>query len=334
MKRKFRVILTIISVCVFISAAEAVDELVVYSGRSKSLVEPIIKKFEQENDIKVNVKYGNTAQLALTLMEEGNKSPADLFWAQDGGALGAISKNGQFIPLPSETLSLVPKRFQGASNQDWIATSIRARVIAYATEHLQAQDVPSSVFDLTDSKWKGRIGWAPRNASFQSFVTGMRVLVGEEKTENWLRAMKSNKTKNYPKNTPIIQALAAGEIHLGLPNHYYLLRFKKSNAKFPVEQKFFQSGDPGNLVNVAGIGVLKTSQHPKMAQKLVNYLLSVKAQQYFSSQVFEYAVTDQTIPNPQLLPLAELVKQSPSVDLGQLNDTEGTLKLLRRVGLL
>lgn len=323
-----------ILVCVFISLLEAADELVVYSGRSKSLVDPIIKQFGKESGVKIKVKYGNTAQLALTLMEEGDKSPADIFWAQDGGALGAISKRGQLAELPSNILSLVPKKFRASSKQDWVATSGRARVIAYATNHVKPEEVPDSVFALTDPTWKGRVGWAPRNASFQSFITAMRILVGEGKTENWLQAMKDNGTKSYPKNTPIIQALAAGEIHLGLPNHYYLLRFKKSNSNFPVNQKPFQAGDPGNLVNIAGVGILKTSQRPKLAQQLVRYLLSAKAQQYFSSQVFEYAVTDQVIPTPQLLSLDELEHLAPSINLSQLDDTEGTLKLLRRVGLL
>ena len=334
MKYKFCVVLSIILACAIVCIAQTTEELIVYSGRSKSLVDPIIKQFEKESAIKVRVKYGNTAQLALTLMEEGKKSPADLFWAQDGGALGAISKNGLFTPLHAEILSVVPKKFQAAENQDWVATSGRARVVAYSTKYLKAEDVPSSVFDLTDPKWKGRVGWAPRNASFQSFVTAMRISVGQEKTEIWLRSMKDNGTKNYPKNTPIIQALAAGDIHVGLPNHYYLLRFKKANSKFPVNQKFFESEDIGNLVNVAGIGILKNSRQSELAKKLVRYLLSPKAQQYFSSQVFEYAVTDQIIPNRQLLSLDQLIRQSPAIDLGQLHDTEGTLKLLQKVGLL
>ena len=334
MKYKFWVGLSLVLICNIFSVVQAKKELIVYSGRSKSLVDPIIKQFEKENGIEVQVKYGNTAQLALTLMEEGEKSPADVFWAQDGGALGAISKNGLFSQLESDILSVIPSKFQAAENQDWVATSGRARVIAYSTKHVKVEDLPTSIFDLTDPKWNSRVGWAPRNASFQSFITAMRVLFGEEKTENWLLAMKNNGTKSYPKNTPIIQALAAGDIHVGLPNHYYLLRFKKANSNFPVNQQFFQSQDVGNLVNVAGIGILKSSRQAKLAKKLIHYLLSPKAQQYFSSQVFEYAVTDQIIPNQQLLSLEQLIKESPAIDLSQLNDTEGTLKLLQKVGLL
>ncbi len=314
-------------------SATDTGELVVYSGRSKGLVHPIIKQFEKETGITVKVRYGNTAQLAVALLEEGEKSPADLFWAQDAGALGAVSKQGLFQTLPESTTSKVPDKFRN-SEGTWIATSGRARVLAYAPERVKAEELPKSVFDLTDAKWKGRVGWAPQNASFQAFVTAMRILEGEEKAEEWLRGMKANGAKSYPKNTPIIRALAAGEIDLGLPNHYYLMRFKKSDSGFPVEQVFFTSGDVGNLVNVAGIGVLKSSSHSEEVSSFVQYLLSPKVQQVFISEVFEYPVTDAVIPSEKLLPLDELLKLTPELNLEKLDDLEGTLKLLRETDIL
>ena len=308
-------------------------ELVVYSGRSKGLVHPIIKQFEKETGITVKVRYGDTAQLAVALLEEGEKSPADLFWAQDAGALGAVSKQGLFQTLPEAILSTVPDKFRNAEGT-WTATSGRARVLAYAPERVKAEELPDSIFDLTDAQWKGRVGWAPQNASFQAFVTAMRVLEGEEKAEKWLRGMKANRAKSYPKNTPIIRALAAGEIDLGLPNHYYLMRFKKSDSGFPVEQTFFASGDAGNLVNVAGIGILKTSSHAEEVSSFVQYLLSPKVQQFFISEVFEYPVTEAVIPSEKLLPLDELLKLTPELNLEKLDDLEGTLKLLREAEIL
>ena len=308
-------------------------ELVVYSGRSKGLVHPIIKQFEKETGITVKVRYGNTAQLAVALLEEGEKSPADLFWAQDAGALGAVSKQGLFQKLPESILSKIPDKFRNADGT-WIATSGRARVLAYAPERVKAEELPNSIFDLTDAKWKGRVGWAPQNASFQAFVTAMRVLEGEEKAEEWLRGMKANGAKSYPKNTPIIRGLAAGEVDLGLPNHYYLMRFKKSDSGYPVEQTFFGAGDTGNLVNVAGIGILKSSTHPEEVSSFVQYLLSPKVQQFFISEVFEYSVTDAVIPSEKLLPPDELLKLTPEINLEKLDDLEGTLKLLREADIL
>jgi iron(III) transport system substrate-binding protein len=325
----------VLSLLLAIGTVSATDtrELVVYSGRSKGLVHPIIKQFEKETGITVKVRYGNTAQLAVALLEEGEKSPADLFWAQDAGALGAVSKQGLFQTLPESILSKVPDKFRNAEGM-WTATSGRARVLAYSPERVKTEELPNSIFDLTDAKWKGRVGWAPQNASFQAFVTAMRVLEGEEKAEEWLRGMKANGAESYPKNTPIIRGLAAGEIDLGLPNHYYLMRFKKSDSGFPVEQTFFASGDAGNLVNVAGIGILKSSTHANEVNSFVEYLLSPKVQQFFISEVFEYPVTDAVIPSEKLLPLNELLKRTPEINLEKLDDLEGTLRLLREADIL
>ena len=309
------------------------ESLTVYSGRSKSLVEPIIKQFEKETGIEVKVNYGGTTQLAAVLLTEGDKSPAALFWAQDAGALGAVSKKAMFEKLPETILTQVPSDFRDADGF-WVATSGRARVLAYSPERVKMEELPETVFDLTQPMWKGRVGWAPTNASFQAFVTSLRVQVGEERTEEWLRGMKANGVKNYAKNTSIIEALAAGEIDLGLPNHYYLLRFKKGNSGFPVAQTFFKASDPGNLVNVAGIGLLKSTENKETALKFMEFLLSAKAQQYFTSDVFEYPVIEGVIPNANLLPLSELLQLAPTFNLNEMDDLEGTRDLLRRAEIL
>jgi iron(III) transport system substrate-binding protein len=309
------------------------ESLIVYSGRSKSLVKPIIKQFEKETGIEVKVNYGGTTQLAAALLTEGDKSPAALFWAQDAGALGAVSKKAMFEKLPETILTQVPSDFRDADGF-WVATSGRARVLAYSPERVKMEELPQSIFDLTQPMWKDRVGWAPTNASFQAFVTAMRVQVGEERTEEWLRGMKANGAKKYAKNTPIIEALAAGEIDLGLPNHYYLLRFKKQDADYPVAQTFFKASDPGNLVNVAGIGLLKSAENKDIALKFVEFLLSAQSQQYFTSDVFEYPVIEDIIPNPNLSPLSELLQAAPTLDLNKIDDLDGTVKLLQHAEIL
>ena len=332
---KLRLFNYVLPVLILFSVAGMVyaESLTVYSGRSKSLVEPIIKQFEKETGIEVKVNYGGTTQLAAALLTEGDKSPAALFWAQDAGALGAVSKKAMFKKLPETILTQVPSDFRDADGF-WVATSGRARVLAYSPERVKMEELPESVFDLTEPMWKGRVGWAPTNASFQAFVTSLRVQVGEERTEEWLRGMKANGIKKYANNTSIIEALAAGEIDLGLPNHYYLLRFKKGNSSFPVAQTFFKASDPGNLVNVAGIGLLKSTENKETALKFMEFLLSAKAQQYFTSNVFEYPVIEGVILNANLLPLSELLQLAPTFNLNEMDDLEGTRDLLRRAEIL
>ncbi|MCG9129006.1 iron ABC transporter substrate-binding protein [Candidatus Poribacteria bacterium] len=331
-KKRIKIVIYILVLFLILGKIQA-ETITLYSGRSKSLVEPLIEQFEKETGMDVKVSYANTTQLASKLLTEGEKSPADIFWAQDAGALGAVSKKGLFAELPDSILSKVPETFRHGDGL-WIGTSGRARVLAYSSERISNNELPDSIFDLTQTKWKGKVGWAPLNASFQAFVTAMRGQIGDERTEKWLSDMKTNGTIAYPKNTPIIEALAAGEIDLGLPNHYYLFRFKKSNSKYPVAQTFFKVKDPGNLVNVAGIGLLNNSNNPENALKLIEYLLSAKAQQYFVSEVFEYPVIEGVIPNSNLLPLDELLEIVPKFDLNEMDDLEGTVKLLRRVGIM
>ncbi|MHC4872682.1 MAG: iron ABC transporter substrate-binding protein [Planctomycetota bacterium] len=324
----FRVFCLII-LLIAVNSLHADESVVLYSGRKKQLVEPLLKKFESKTGIDVKVKYGKTAQLAMIVREEGGNSLADVFWGQDAGAMGLLSS--LFISLPKSITSIVPEEFRARDGR-WTPVSGRARVIAYAPDRVKM--LPKSIFALTKPEYKGRVGWAPTNASFQAFITAMRVSKGEENTESWLKAMVNNGAKVYPKNTPIIQALAAGEIDLGLPNHYYLLRFLKKDKDFPVKQTFFADGDIGNLVNVAGVGIFARSKKQQTALKLVEYLLSEEAQQFFVSETFEYPLRKGVKPASKLASNQELKKASPKVNLSEITDLNGTLKLLRKVGLL
>lgn len=318
----------IIATIIFFCAESAFAQLTVYSGRSKALVEPLIEKFEAETGIRVRVRYGGTTQLAVALMEEGRRTPADLFWAQDAGALGAVHQSGLLAPLPDDIMDSLPEIFRN-SDGTWVATSGRARVLAYNTE---SEHLPTSLFDLTKPEFRGRTGWAPANASFQSFVTAMRSIEGEERTRQWLIDMRRNGVVAYNNNSSIIQALEAEEIEFGLTNHYYLERVRNIRPNTPVQQKFFESGNPGNLVNVAGLGVLNTSSNKSAALQFVKFMLTEDSQRYFLNQVFEYPVI--TGLGEQDEKLNEILEVSPDIDLDLLRDLEETLKLLRETGLL
>ncbi|AXY43768.1 iron ABC transporter substrate-binding protein [Halomonas sp. JS92-SW72] len=307
--------------------------LTLYSGRGESMVEPIISQFEKNTGISVNVRYGDTAQLAVLVQEEGRRSPADLYWGQDAGAMGELSKAGLLAELPADIYEGLPTIYTSESG-NWVAASGRARVVAYSPERTSEDELPESVFDLVDERYEGRVGWAPTNGSFQSFVTAMRVEHGDERTLAWLKGMKANGAVTFSNNTTQVQGIADGEIDFGLVNNYYLPRFVASDADFPVEQAFFADGDIGNLVNVAGIAVLESSSNQEAAVEFVRFLLSPAAQQYFTGNVYEYPVTRDVIQNPVLEDFDRLLEVSPQIDLDDLSDLEGTLRLLRDAGLL
>jgi len=237
------------------------------------------------------------------------------------------------VDLPADARADLPGIFRHAGGK-WVATSGRMRTLAFSPERATPESRPKSVFELADARFRGRVAWAPSNASFQSFVTAMRKMHGEDTTRTWLEAMKKNGTHAQANNVAILQAIARGEVDYGLPNHYYLLNFKKSETKFAVDQTSFAAGDVGNLINVAGVGILATSTHRDAAERFVRFLLSPTAQQYFASEVSEYPVIDNVITNTRLVPRDELLRLAPNVTLDDLDDLDGTLALLRSAGIL
>ena len=308
------------------------DALTVYSGREEELVEPLLEQFTEETGIEIDVRYGDSAELAATIAEEGENSPADVFFAQDPGSLGSI--DSQLAELPSETLERVDARFRDAAGR-WVGTSGRSRVIAYNTDELTEDEVPDSVDDLTDPAWKGRIGIAPTNASFQAFVTAMRLSEGDEATRRWLLDLKENDPKEYESNTPVVEAVAAGEIDLGLVNHYYLYLVKEEQPDAPVANHFLAAGDPGALVSVAGAGVLASSDQSDDAEAFVDFLLSEDGQRFYveEAEEAEYPLIEGVEPKEGLPALSQL--QGPDVQLTDFGaELASTVELLRETGYL
>ncbi|HEU0336102.1 MAG TPA: iron ABC transporter substrate-binding protein [Gaiellaceae bacterium] len=308
--------------------------LTVYSGREEELVAPLFERFEEESGVDVQVRYGDSAELAATIAEEGDNSPADVFFAQDPGSLGAVAEEGLLEQLPSDVLERVDERWRDGEGR-WVGTSGRSRVLVYNTDALAEDDVPDSVFDLTDPEWKGRIGIAPTNASFQAFVSAMRLDIGDDRTREWLEGLQANDPKVYEKNTPIVEAAAAGEVDLGLVNHYYLYLVREEQPDAPIANHFLEEGDPGALVSVAGAAVLESSDERESAEDFLAYLLSDDGQRFYvdEAEEAEYPLVAGIEPKEGLPPIDSL--QGPNVDLGTLGaELESTLELLRETGYL
>jgi iron(III) transport system substrate-binding protein len=305
--------------------------LVVYSGRSEELVGPLFEQFEEESGLDVQVRYGETAELAATILEEGPNSPADLFFAQDPGALGALSDADVLAELPGGVLNRVPSSFRSDAGV-WVGTSGRARVVAYNTEELSEGDLPQSIFGFTDPQWESRIGWAPTNGSFQAFVTALREIEGEDRAREWLEGIEQNNPFVYPDNLTALQGVASGEVDVAFVNHYYLFQLREEAGDLPVQNFYLRDGDPGALVLAAGAGVLGSAENPEAAEQFLEYALSDEAQQYFASETYEYPLVEGIEIEDELVPLEEI--QSPDVDLSDLDDLQGTLELLRETGVL
>ena len=306
--------------------------LTVYSGREQELVEPLFERFEDETGIDVEVRYGDSAELAATMAEEGGNTPADVFFAQDPGSLGAVEAQGLLATLPDAILDRVDGRFRDPDGH-WVGTSGRVRVLVYNTDEVSEAELPASVVELTDPKWKGRIGVAPTNASFQAFVSAMVIELGEGRTREWLEGLKANDPKLYDGNTPIVEAAAAGEIEVGLVNHYYLYLVKEEQPDAPIENHFFPGDDPGALVSVAGAGVVDGSDEEDEARRFVEFLLADEAQRFYvdEAEEAEYPLAGGIAPKEGLPPLDRL--GGPEIELDELGPRlERTLELLNEVG--
>ena len=315
-------------------AQEATETLVVYSGRNETLIAPILARFTEATGVQIEAIYGDTAGVANQILEEGANSPADVYIGQDAGALGALAKAGALAPLPSDVLERVPAVYSSTEGY-WVGLSARARVLVYNPEQVEALglEVPASILDLTKPEYAGLVGWAPANASFQSNVTAMRLLLGEEAAAQWLADMVANGAVNYgSSNTNLNTAVASGEVVFGITNHYYMHNLLKDTPDLNLVQVVFPEGDAGSLVNVAGAGVLATSDQKGLAQRLILFLLGNEAQTYFTQETSEYPLVAGIEPNADLIPLDTIVQ--PEIDLSDLDDLQTTLEMIEASGAL
>lgn len=307
--------------------------LVVYSGRNDSLIQPLIEVFTEQTGIEVEVRYGNTGEMAALLLEEGDATNAGVFLSQDAGALGALSKAGLFATLPDDIAGRVAPGFT-SSDGSWVGITGRARVIVYDSDTLDEQNVPTTSNGLVGPEWSGRVGLAPGNASFQSAVTAYRVMEGEGAADSWLTAMKINDVQIYENNGAILEAVESGQLPMGLINHYYWYRMVQERGIDNASSRliFPKPGDPSSIVNVTGAGILGPAQLDQDAYDFVEFLLSTAAQNYFVEQTHEYPLVA-TVATPEGLPALESLL-SPTLDLSDLDDLAATQELLQRVGLL
>jgi iron(III) transport system substrate-binding protein len=310
------------------------QQILLYSGRNETLVKPLFEKFTKETGIELEVRYGSTAQMAAQLAEEGDRSPAEVFLSQDAGALGAVNKKGMLATLPAEVTAKVPETYR-AKDGNWVGVTARSRVLVYNPSLVRADELPTSVFDLTAPRWKGKVAIAPTNGSFQAFVTGVRVQHGEEKAKEYFTALKANDVQIRENNIAIVSDVDAGKVPVGLVNHYYLGEIAKERGTTPdklnAKLHFFSAGDSGAMVNVSGVGVLRRSANDPDVRKLVDYLLGTEAQTWFAAETYEYPVVG-GVPAPSYVPpLGEL--KVPAIDLNDLETLEASIALIKSTGL-
>jgi len=302
-------------------------ELTVYSGRSRFLVSDLVEYIDDlYDDFTITPRYGSSTDLVNQIVNEGDGSPADVFYSVNAGALGALSDEGRTEPLPEEVLGMVRDEFR---TDEWIGTSGRARTVPYNTGAYSAADMPEDVMAYPD-EFDGDLGWAPGYGSCQAFVTAMRILEGEAATRDWLEGVVDAGIQSYPDELRACQAIADGEIDAAFTNHYYIQRVLDGNPDAPIATAFTR-GDAGAVFNVAGAAVVDTADDATVAENFVRHLLSAEAQDYFARSTFEYPLIPEVDPIGDLPTIDEL--EVPEIDLAQLSDLQPTVDLMREVGI-
>ena len=308
-------------------------ELTLYSGRGEALVGELVSFFEEYyDDFTVRPRYNSATELVNQILTEGENSPADVFFSVNAGSLGALKDEGRTQELPSDVLDLVRDEFHDPDGQ-WTGTSGRARTIPFNTDQFAASDIPDDIMAFPETEaFRDNIGWAPTYSSFQAFVTAMRVLEGDEATKQWLQGMQDLGVTEYNDEFLVSQAVADGEIAAGFANHYYIQRILAGRSDAPLATAF-TSGDAGSIFNVAGALVLDTADDADLGANFVRHLLSAEAQDYFARTTFEYPLVSGVDPIGELPSIDEL-NPPEGLDLTQLSDLEGTVRLMREVGVL
>ncbi len=307
------------------------QELVIYSGRSEPLILPIIQSFEQKTGKKVTLKSGSSLELATLLLEEKENTNADVYIGTDAGWLEKLGKNGLFTPIATGNLTQIPAEYR-ASDSTWTGVSGRARVLIVNTDLVAEADRPTSIYDITDPQWKGKVAMAKiSNESVVTHLSGMRILHGDEFLKSFLAGLKKNEVKILNGHTDVRRAVAAGEFSIGFVNHYYGHLQQRESDNIAIVYTDQKDGQDGSMVNVAGIGIIKYGKNTPAAQEFVEYLLSEKAQKQFAELNFEF-------------PLVSGVKSSNTKNMGEFKQMDidlyeaadaldGTIAIIKESGL-
>ena len=305
------------------------QSITLYSGRDEELVGPLIEQFTEDTGIEVEVRYGDSAEMGAQLLEEGDKTPADVFYSQEVGAVGVLAEADLLGDLPADVVELADERFQPAEGTEWVGVTGRSRVIVYNPDLV---DAPAGVEELVEPEYEGKVAIVPENAGFQAFMTGFRVSEGDDAARAWLEGLLANDPiTDIESNGDVLEAVEQGDVPIGLINHYYWARDERQ-PDMTSELVFPEGDDPGGLVNATAAALTKGSSDNPAALALIEYLLSTEGQTYFVEETFEYPVVDGIDDPAGVPPLDEL--EGPEVDLTDLQSLEATQELLREVGLL
>jgi iron(III) transport system substrate-binding protein len=326
-----------LSGCSSTSASSASATLVLYNAQHEQTTNELVAAFTKQTGIKVVVDNDDEDVLTAKIEQEGTRSPADVFFTENSNWLQQLADRGMLSKVASTTLANVPAA-DSAKDDDWVAVSARVSVLVYNSKDLTAAEMPTSVLQLADPKWKGKIEIAPAETDFWPIVSSVDHTYGDAKTLAWLKGLKANAGPNgiVPDNETITADVNSGSTELGLINHYYFdrLRAEKGTSAIDSALSYFAPGDAGYLKTYSGAAILKSSKHQAAAQKLLAFLTSKAGQETLArGDSFEYPLATGVAANPAVTPLRDL-HPSTTFTPAEFGTGEDAKRLLQEAQLL
>jgi iron(III) transport system substrate-binding protein len=315
------------------SAGSFGTTITLYNGQHEQTTSLLVTGFEKQTGIEVKVRSDDEDVLGNQIVQEGGSSPADVFYTENTPVLEDLQEKGLLAPIPASTLAVVPAKYSSPRG-DWVGVSGRVSVLVYNTSQIKASELPSSILELAQPKWKGKLGFAPSETDFQPLVTSITKLDGEAAAEKWLNGLQAN-SKVYPDNETVVAQVNNGESTIGIVNHYYWYRLRDEVGQSGMHSAlhYYAPHDPGYLLNVSGAAVLKSSKQQAAAQRFVAFLVSKQGQEILAhSHSYEYPIGSGVLTAQPLKPFDEL--QLSPVTIADLGNGHAPLELEQKLGLL
>jgi len=309
------------------------QSITLYNGQHEQTTAKLVSAFERHTGVKVSVRSADEAELGNQIIQEGSSSPADVFYTENTPVLEHLREQNLLAHLVPTTLAAIPARYNSPQG-DWVGVSGRVSALVYNTGQISPASLPSSILALAQPQWKGKLGVAPSETDFQPLITAITKLDGAAAAEKWLEGIKAN-SKIYPDNETVVAQVNNGESAVGLINHYYWYRLRDEVGQGGLHSAlhYYAPGDPGDLLNVSGAAVLKSSSHQAAAQAFVAFLVSSEGQEVIAhSHSYEYPLRPGVRAASSLRPFGQL--QPTPITLSELGDGSAPLALEQQLGLL
>ena len=315
------------------------QSITLYSGQHEQTTDGLVTAFKKQTGITVNVRNDDEDTLANLIALQGSRSPADVFYTENSPALEFLQEKGLLSAVDPSTLARTPARYNSPDG-DWVGVSARVSVLIYNPSLIARSQLPTSVMQLANPKYQGKLAFAAGETDFQPIVTSVLKTYGQATALSWLDGIKSNAASHLvPDNETIADEVNRGQVAFGVINQYYWYRLEAEIGTSAMHSQitYFAPHDPGYVIDVSGAAVLKSSKHQAAAQKFLAFLVSQQGQDIIAraasnEQSYEYPLASGVTTSAPETPFSQL--QPNPITIADLGDGSAAIALLHQAGLL